>query len=135
MQLDADTQKLAAFTIPGKDQFHWITSPMGLLEGVLHDIKNVLVYIDDLLVHTDTHEISPGEAVHPVHGPQTLREVGPFTQKDHEPTANGFTEAQLHHPIQKGIKHARRLPLTISGQQKCCLPASLPSIHFSTTYR
>jgi Reverse transcriptase (RNA-dependent DNA polymerase) len=26
------------------------------MEGVLHDIPNVLVYIDDLLVHTDTHE-------------------------------------------------------------------------------
>jgi len=48
-----------AFTLPGKGQFHWITSPMGLLgcpasfqrlmEGVLRDINNVLVYIDDLL--------------------------------------------------------------------------------------
>jgi len=66
MQLDKDSQKLTAFTIPGKGQFHWITSPMGLLgcpasfqrlmEGVLRDIPNVLVYIDDLLVHTDTHE-------------------------------------------------------------------------------
>jgi hypothetical protein len=66
MQLDEDSQKLTAFTIPGKDQFHWITSTMGLLgcpasfqrlmEGVLGDIPNVLVYIDDLLVHTDTHE-------------------------------------------------------------------------------
>jgi hypothetical protein len=26
------------------------------MEGVLRDISNVLVYIDDLLVHTDTHE-------------------------------------------------------------------------------
>ncbi len=26
------------------------------MEGVLHDIKNILVYIDDLLVHTDTHK-------------------------------------------------------------------------------
>ncbi len=26
------------------------------MEGVLRDIQNVIVYIDDLLVHTDTHE-------------------------------------------------------------------------------
>jgi hypothetical protein len=66
MQLNEDSQKLTAFKIPGKGQFHWITSPMGLLgcpasfqrlmEGVLQDIPKVLVYIDDLLVHTDTHE-------------------------------------------------------------------------------
>jgi Reverse transcriptase (RNA-dependent DNA polymerase) len=66
MQLDEDLQKSTAFTIPGKGQFHWITSPMGLLgcpasfqwlmEGVLRDIPNLLVYIEDLLVHTDTHE-------------------------------------------------------------------------------
>ncbi len=66
MQLDKDSQKLTAFTIPGKGQFHWITSPMGLLgcsahfqrlmEGVFRDFPNVLVYIEDLLVHTDTHE-------------------------------------------------------------------------------
>jgi hypothetical protein len=27
-----------------------------LMEGVLWDIPNILVYIDNLLVHTDTHE-------------------------------------------------------------------------------
>ncbi len=66
MQLDEDSQPLTAFTIPGKGQYHWITSPMGLLgcpasfqhlmETVLRNISNVLVYIDDILLHTATHE-------------------------------------------------------------------------------
>jgi len=66
MKLDEEFQKLTAFTIHDKWQFHWITSPMGLLscqasfqrlmEGVLRDIQNILVYINGLLVHTNTHE-------------------------------------------------------------------------------
>jgi hypothetical protein len=66
MQLDEDSQPLTAFTIPGKGQYHWVTSPMGLLgcpasfqrlmETVLRNISNVLVYIDDVLLHTATHE-------------------------------------------------------------------------------
>ncbi len=66
MKLDKKSQPLAAFTIPGKGQFHWVTSPMGLLgcpasfqrlmEGVLCNLQNVIVYIDDLLIHSDTHE-------------------------------------------------------------------------------
>jgi hypothetical protein len=66
MQLDEKSQPLTAFTIPGQGQYQWITSPMGLLgcpasfqrlmEGVLRNISNVIVYIDDLLVHTNTHE-------------------------------------------------------------------------------
>jgi hypothetical protein len=31
MKLDNELQTLTAFTIPGKGQFHWVTSPMGLL--------------------------------------------------------------------------------------------------------
>ena len=31
MKLDEKSQPLTAFTIPGKGQFHWVTSPMGLL--------------------------------------------------------------------------------------------------------
>jgi Reverse transcriptase (RNA-dependent DNA polymerase) len=66
MKLDKKSQPLTAFTIPGKGQFHWVISPMGLLgcpasfqrlmEGVLRNLQNVIVYIDDLLVHSDTHE-------------------------------------------------------------------------------
>jgi Reverse transcriptase (RNA-dependent DNA polymerase) len=66
MQLDEKSQPLTAFTIPGKGQYNGITSPMGLLgcpasfqrlmEGVMRNISNVIVYIDDLLVHTTTHE-------------------------------------------------------------------------------
>jgi hypothetical protein len=66
MQQDEKSQPLMAFTIPGKGQYNWITSPMGLLgcpasfqrlmEGVMRNISNVIVYIDDLLVHTTTHE-------------------------------------------------------------------------------
>jgi hypothetical protein len=66
MKLDKDSQPLTAFTIPGKGQFAWVTSLMGhlgcpasfqyLMEAVLRNIKNVLVYINDFLVHTATHE-------------------------------------------------------------------------------
>jgi hypothetical protein len=66
MKLNEDSQDLTAFTIPGKGQFAWVTSPMGLLgcpasfqrlmETVLLNIKNVLVYIDDLLIHTSNHD-------------------------------------------------------------------------------
>jgi len=66
MQLDEQSQPLTAFTIPGKGQYHWVTSPMGLLsclasfqwlmEMVLRHIQNVLVYIDNVLLHTATHD-------------------------------------------------------------------------------
>jgi hypothetical protein len=66
MKLEEESQPVTASTIPGRGQFHWITSPMGLLgcpgsfqrlmEQVLRGIQNVLIYMDDVLVHTDTHE-------------------------------------------------------------------------------
>jgi hypothetical protein len=47
------------------DQFEWITSPMGLLgcpasfqrlmEATMDGISKVIVYIDDLLIHSSSH--------------------------------------------------------------------------------
>jgi hypothetical protein len=55
IQLDEGSQPLTAFTVPGKGQYHWVTSPMGLLgcpasfqclmEMVLQNINNVQVYM------------------------------------------------------------------------------------------
>jgi hypothetical protein len=55
MKLADESQQLTAFTIPGKGQFAWVTLPMGLsgcpasfqqlMKTVLHNVKNVLVYI------------------------------------------------------------------------------------------
>jgi hypothetical protein len=66
IKLYKQSQPLTAFMIPGKGQFHWITLPMGLLscpasfqwlmEGVLRNLQNVITYINDLLVHSNTHE-------------------------------------------------------------------------------
>jgi hypothetical protein len=65
MILHPRARPYTAFTVPGMGQFQWVTSPMGLLgcpasfqrlmETVVKGLANVIVYIDDLLVHSPTH--------------------------------------------------------------------------------
>ena len=66
MLLEPRCRPYTAFTVPGMGQYQWVTSPMGLLgcpasfqrlmEAVCKGLDNSLVYIDDLLVHTNTHD-------------------------------------------------------------------------------
>ena len=66
MPLHKDSVPKTAFTLPGLGQYKWLTSPMGLLgcpdsfqrlmEKLMEGIDNVIVYIDDLLIHSQTHE-------------------------------------------------------------------------------
>ena len=66
MMLDPNSQQFTAFTIPGYGQMKWKVAPMGLLgspasfqrlvEKALEGISNVIVYIDDLIIHTNSHE-------------------------------------------------------------------------------
>jgi hypothetical protein len=62
----ADALAFRVITLPGLGQYEWLTSPMGLLgcpagfqrlmEKLMDRIENVIVYIDDLLIHSKTHE-------------------------------------------------------------------------------
>ncbi len=65
MMLNPECRKYTAFRLPGLGQFEWNASPKGLLgapgsfqrlmEIVIHNLTNILAYIDDLLVHTKDH--------------------------------------------------------------------------------
>jgi hypothetical protein len=65
MILSQECRKYTAFTIPGVSQFEWNASPMGLLgapgsfqrlmEIIIHNLSNILAYIEDLLALTKDH--------------------------------------------------------------------------------
>ena len=66
LPLEEKSRTLTAFTCPGKGQFCYKVLSMGLkggpgsfqrmMELTMKNISNVIVYIDDLLVHTATHK-------------------------------------------------------------------------------
>jgi len=66
MLIQPKSKPYTAFTISGLGQFQWVTTPMGLLgspalfqclmETVVPGLSNIIVYIDDLLLHSSQHE-------------------------------------------------------------------------------
>ena len=66
MLLETSSRPYTAFTVPGQGQFQWVTLLMGLLgcpasfqrmmEAVVMGLEGIIVYIHNLLVHSDTHE-------------------------------------------------------------------------------
>jgi len=66
MVLKPECREYTTFTVYGMGQYEFCTSPMGLLgcpasfqrlmEAAIKGIPGVLVYIDDILIHSKTHE-------------------------------------------------------------------------------
>jgi hypothetical protein len=60
MLLNKNSRHVTAFTVPGKGQYECLTTSMGLRAfnewSNMKGIDNLIVYIEDLLAHTSTHE-------------------------------------------------------------------------------
>jgi hypothetical protein len=66
MALDPKSQPYTTFTVPGMGQFKWKVVSMGLasmpsafqylVKLVVKGINNVVIYIEDLIIHSQTHE-------------------------------------------------------------------------------
>jgi hypothetical protein len=66
MALDPKSRPYTVFTVPGMGQFEWKVVSMGLasapsafqrlVEQVVKGIHNVVVYIDDLIIHSKSHD-------------------------------------------------------------------------------
>ena len=64
MPLSPSAQPLTAFSVPGMGSYEWTTAPFGLLgcpasfsrlmDIVMQDLKNVICYLDDTLVHSSS---------------------------------------------------------------------------------
>ena len=65
MLLEKNSRAATAFTVPGKGQFEWLTTSMGLrgavssfqhmVELTMKGVQNLIVYNDDLLAHSKNH--------------------------------------------------------------------------------
>ena len=66
MLLETSSPPYTAFMVPGQGQFQWVTLLMGLLgcpasfqcmmEAIVKGLEGIIMYIDDPLLHSDTHE-------------------------------------------------------------------------------
>ena len=67
LKLRASDRPFTAFTIPGKGQFQWVTTPQGLMgapasfarlmDHIMADAENVITYLDDVLIHSKNHRL------------------------------------------------------------------------------